>query len=128
MFMFNFFPKPPPLAPKSRAYELKQRLDWGEPALTIIDTRDRADFNESHITGAISLPLAELVQKALRVLEFSRDIYLYANTDEETAVAATHLRDAGFRNVSELRGGVAGWKAFGYPVEEKPLIHSWVKL
>jgi rhodanese-related sulfurtransferase len=40
---------------------LKKRLDWGEPALTIIDVRDREAFNTSHITGAVSLPLSQLV-------------------------------------------------------------------
>lgn len=114
--MFNFIPKPTPLEPKSHAYELKQRLDWGEPALTIIDARDRVAFNSSHISGAISFPLAEILPKVLKSLELNRDIYIYANTDDETAIAATQLREAGFRNVSELRGGVAGWKAFGYPV------------
>ncbi|MDY6784821.1 MAG: rhodanese-like domain-containing protein [Cyanobacteriota bacterium] len=114
--MFNFIPKPPPLEPKSHAYELKRRLDWGEPALTIVDARDRVAFNTSHISGAISLPLEEMPSNALQCLELDRDIYIYANTDEETAVAATQLREANFRNVSELRGGVAGWKAFGYPV------------
>ena len=119
--MFNFIPKPTPLEPKSHAYELKRRLDWGEPALTIVDARDRTAFNTSHISGAISLPLEEMLSKALKCLEFNRDIYIYANTDQETAAAATQLREAGFRNVSELRGGVAGWKAFGYPVTSKHL-------
>lgn len=117
--MFSFISKPISLQPKSYAYELKQRLDWGEPALTIIDVRDRADFNDSHIMGAISIPFGELIQRASSSLELNRDIYLYDNTDEETAVAAAKLRNAGFRQVSELIGGVAGWKAFGYPVEEK---------
>jgi 3-mercaptopyruvate sulfurtransferase SseA len=50
-------------------------------------------------------------------LELGRDIYIYGETDEETATAAAQLRAAGYRNVSELRGGVAAWKAVGFPVE-----------
>lgn len=101
----------------ARVYDLKARLDWGEPALTIIDTRDRALFNESHIMGAISMPMSELVNRTLSSLEFDRDIYVYASTDEEATVAAEQLRAAGYQKVCVLRGGVAAWKAAGFPVE-----------
>lgn len=112
----GIFP-PPPFKAKSRVYELKARLDWGEPALTIIDVRDRHDFNFSHITGAINLPPAELVDRALTNFERSRDLYLYSDTDEETLMAAAKLRQAGFINVSELQGGLPAWKAMRYPID-----------
>lgn len=121
--MYKFFgiiPTPPPLRAKSLVYELKTRLDWGDPALTIVDVRDRSEFNFGHILGAIPLPADELVARALSSLETTRDIYVYGDTDEETAQAAVELRTAGYQNVSELRGGVAAWKAVGYPVESLP--------
>jgi rhodanese-related sulfurtransferase len=107
-----------PLRPKSRVYDLKARLDWGKPALTIIDVRDRHEFQFSHILGAINMPLSELVRRASATLERDRDIYLYSDTDEDTAVAAQQLRQAGFSNISELQGGLPAWKAMGYPVEK----------
>lgn len=110
-------PMPSALKPKSSAYDLKRRLDWGEPALTIVDVRDRESFNGGHIMGAIPMPRPELVQRALFSLEMNRDIYVYGNNDEETATAAQLLREAGYLRVSELAGGLAGWKANGFPVE-----------
>lgn len=111
------FPKPAPFQAKSVAYDLKSRLDWGAPALTIIDVRDRAEFNAGHIMGAISMPKAELVMRASASLDRDRDIYLYGESDEETATAAAQLRAAGFKNVSELQGGLAAWQGASYPVE-----------
>jgi rhodanese-related sulfurtransferase len=108
---------PGPLQRQSRVYDLKTRLDWGEPALTIIDIRDRTQFNISHIMGAVPMPLNEPTHRVLDKLEPGRDIYIYGETDEETAVAAAKLREAGYQNVSEIRGGVAAWKAVGFPVE-----------
>lgn len=102
---------------QSRVYDLKARLDWGEPALTIIDVRDRSKFNTSHITGAVPMPLTEPKDRVLDKLELGRDIYIYGDTDEETAAGAAQLRAAGYRNVSEIRGGLAAWKAVGYPIE-----------
>ena len=114
----NFFGiAPPPLKAKSRVYELKARLDWGEPALTIVDVRDRGDFSNSHITGAVNLPAAELLDRAFVSLERVRDLYIYSDTDEDTAAAAAKLREAGYLHVSEVQGGLPAWKAYGYPIE-----------
>ena len=125
---FGLFPKPSPLRPESRVYDLKERLDWGEPALTIIDVRDRATFNESHITGAISMPLDSLLATAASSFEVTRDLYIYSNTDDESVVVAEQLRAAGFLRVAIVRGGVAAWKAAGFPIEMvtatvNPVIH-----
>lgn len=122
MNIFSLFPKPQPMQAFSRVYDLKTRLDWGEPALTIIDVRDRALFNESHVMGAISMPMVEVVDRAPASLEFDRDIYVYADTDEEAGTVAEHLRQAGYEKVSVLRGGVAAWKAAGFPVENTTAI------
>ncbi len=114
---FGIFPQPAPFKEKSRVYDLKSRLDWGEPALTIIDVRDRATFNQGHIMGAISFPSEEVVGRSEANLERDRDLYIYSDTDEETADVAIRLRDAGFERVAELTGGLGAWKAADYPVE-----------
>ena len=114
---FDMIPIPAPLKAQSRVQDLKERLDWGEPALTIIDVRDRSLFNVSHITGAVSLPINELVERSLMNFELTRDIYVYGSTQEQTNTAATLLREAGYLNVAEIIGGLAAWKAVDYPIE-----------
>ena len=117
--MFNLFQskKDIEMRDESRVYDLKARLDWGEPALTIIDVRDRTAFNLSHISGAVSLPLDGLVTAAVNSLEIDRDIYVYGDTDEVSADAIERLKAAGYQRLSLLRGGVAAWKAADFPVE-----------
>lgn len=119
----GLIPTPPPLRARSLVYDLKTRLDWGKPALTILDVRDRTLFNTSHILGALSMPMAELGQRAAASLPLSRDLYVYGETDEETAVAAHLLRTLGYKNVSELRGGMAAWKAVGFPIEAAVVVY-----
>lgn len=106
-----------PLKAQATVSDLKTRLDWGEPALTIIDIRSRDAFNAGRITGAISMPVDELVARVSASLESERDIYLYGDTDEQTAEAAAKLREAGYENVAELLGGLAAWKAANGSVE-----------
>jgi rhodanese-related sulfurtransferase len=122
--MFNLFQskKDIEMRDESRVYDLKSRLDWGEPALTIIDVRDRTAFNLSHISGAVSLPLEELVTAAVNSLEVDRDIYVYGDTDEISADAIERLKAAGYQRLSLVRGGVAAWKAADFPVESNSAI------
>lgn len=113
----NATPTPPGLKAQSSVHDLKSRLEWGEPALTILDARDRDSFNASHITGAMSMPLDVLVDWAKSSLEPNRDIYVYGSNEQETAQAAQALRGAGFFNVAELKGGLEAWKAVAGPTD-----------
>jgi rhodanese-related sulfurtransferase len=106
-----------PLRATSRIYDLKERLDWGEPALTIIDIREPQDFREIHVSGSISIPYEALLTTVSRCFEWNRDLYIYGNSDREAEAAAHQLRQIGYSRVSILRGGVAAWKAAGFPVE-----------
>jgi rhodanese-related sulfurtransferase len=118
--MKNFlglFSIPSALQDQSHVSDLKSRLDWGEPALTIVDVRTWVSFDQGRIQGAVSIPESDLVNYALANLEPIRDLYVYGETDEETNAAAAKLRTAGFEHVSALQGGLEAWKAAQYPVE-----------
>ncbi|MGB3292246.1 MAG: rhodanese-like domain-containing protein [Phormidesmis sp.] len=97
--------------------ELKARLEWGEPALSILDVRDRQAFNKERITGAMPMPISNLVESAKTSFESERDLFIYGETDEETAAAVTQLHEAGFEKVSAIKGGLPAWKAIGGPIE-----------
>lgn len=113
----NATPTPPGLKATSSVHDLKSRLEWGEPALTILDVRDRETFNAGHITGAMSMPMDTVVDRAKSSLEPNRDIYVYGDSDERTSQAAQALRSAGFYNVAELQGGFQAWKAIAGPTD-----------
>ena len=111
-------PTPPrQQVPQSSAQALKQRLEWGEPAFTVLDVRDRTVFNQLRILGAITMPIEELPDRATATIQPTREIYVYGENDEQSAQAAAKLREAGLENVSELRGGLDAWKAIGGPTE-----------
>lgn len=113
----NITPTPPGLKPQSSVNDLKSRLEWGEPAFTILDVRDRNTYNDGHIMGSLPTPIETLVDAAKATLQPTRDIYVYGETDQETAEAANKLREAGFYDVAELKGGLPAWKAIGGPTE-----------
>ena len=101
----------------SSAKDIKARLDWGEPALTIIDVRDRESFNEERITGAISCPLSEFSEQMDSSLGMTRDIYLYGNSQDDAVQAAQQLDERGYKKVAVIQGGLSAWKAAKGPTE-----------
>jgi rhodanese-related sulfurtransferase len=113
----GIIPPQPPIEAQSDVHALKSRLEWGEPAFTILDVRDRMTYNQGHIMGAMPMPIDQLEERAVSSLDKSRDIYVYGANEEQSAQAAQILRSAKFVHVSELKGGLGAWKAIGGPTE-----------
>ena len=109
-------PTPVVLKAESTAYDLKTRLEWGQPALSIVDVRAHEAFNQGRITGAISMPMEQLPELK-STLEPKHDIYVYGESDAQSLQAAQMLRDAGCTSVAQIIGGLAAWQAAGGPTE-----------
>ncbi|MEO1297916.1 MAG: rhodanese-like domain-containing protein [Cyanobacteria bacterium J06636_16] len=91
------------------AADIKARLDWGEPAFTIIDIRDRQSYNEKRIAGAIPGASEEELSRVRQTLEKNRDIYIYGSSDNEAKRTALQLVESGFERVSIIAGGLSAW-------------------
>jgi rhodanese-related sulfurtransferase len=102
-------PKTPSSVTPMRAsvHELKTRLSWGEPGLTILDVRDRSAFEDCHIMGAMNVPMEMIPDAVQHTLQSKRDIYIYG---EQAASAVQALRSVGFLHVTELEGGLDAWR------------------
>lgn len=98
------------------ARELRQRLQEG--SAVVLDVRPEAEYRAGHISGARSIPIAEL-QARLREIPKSREIVAYCRgpycvfADE----AVTLLRARGYR-VRRFEQGYPDWRALGLPVEK----------
>jgi len=117
----NKLPVPTPPASvfhaKATAHELKSRLNWGEPNLTILDVRDRQAYNDRRILGALNTPMDILPDAADMTLQHKRDIYVYGDSNEQSHMAAEKLRQAGFQRVAELQGGLDSWIEIGGSID-----------
>jgi uncharacterized membrane protein YdjX (TVP38/TMEM64 family)/rhodanese-related sulfurtransferase len=99
--------------------ELANRLR--EPdRLAVIDVREADEFDGplGHIAEASNLPLGELPRRLMEISALKdRPVVLICRTDKRSASAAAVLRDAGFRNVRVLRGGMEQWNRNGLLLE-----------
>jgi adenylyltransferase/sulfurtransferase len=89
------------------ASELKRRLDAGEP-LEIIDVREPREWAICRIQGARFVPLGSLTDH-VHELDPARTYVLQCRSGVRSAKALSLLREAGFRHLLNLRGGILAW-------------------
>jgi rhodanese-related sulfurtransferase len=76
----------------------------------IIDCRTQEKYDESHLDGAINIPLQHL---SIRVddLPCNKEdvIYVYCRTGNRSSTFATYLRSIGFCNCQSISEGYESW-------------------
>ncbi|MBX3177266.1 MAG: molybdopterin-synthase adenylyltransferase MoeB [Candidatus Hydrogenedentes bacterium] len=87
--------------------EMKARLDRGDD-FDILDVRNPEEWQICRIDGAILIPVGELPAR-LDELDPAREILVHCKSGVRSAKAVGILREAGFQNVSNVRGGIQEW-------------------
>lgn len=77
----------------------------------LVDVRQPREYDETHIPGALLVPLPE-IEDRLDELDPTAHLVLYCRTGGRSAVAATLVKDAGPRRgrIYNLVGGITGWQ------------------
>ncbi|MDP2324312.1 MAG: VTT domain-containing protein [Gammaproteobacteria bacterium] len=95
--------------------ELDRKIESGMP-LTILDVRGADEFTGllGHIPSAVNIPLGELDRRVDELRPSANgEVAVICRTDRRSAAAQAILRNAGFKNVVVLRGGMERWAALG---------------
>jgi len=87
--------------------ELKERIDSGR-APTVIDVREPFENQICRIPGAILIPLGDLPGQAPE-LDLNTEIVLHCKSGARSAKATKLLRERGFANARNLKGGILAW-------------------
>jgi rhodanese-related sulfurtransferase len=85
--------------------------------VTLIDVREPAEYATERIPGAQLRPLSQFDPHQLRPAA-GQKLVLYCQSGKRSTKAAQHCLEAGFRSVSQLRGGLSTWKQAGYAIEK----------
>ncbi len=92
--------------PEMTPGELKARLDRGDD-LFILDVREPHEYQICNLNGYL-IPLGDL-PKRVNELDSSREIVAHCRSGKRSADAVNFLRQAGFRKIWNLKGGVLAW-------------------
>ncbi|MBI4512745.1 MAG: ThiF family adenylyltransferase [Gemmatimonadetes bacterium] len=93
--------------PEIDVHEFRRWVDEGRP-IRVIDVREPYEWDIAHLDFARLIPLGQLPEH-LRELDSAQEYVVHCRTGGRSAKAAALLRDAGFRKVWNLRGGIKAW-------------------
>ena len=89
--------------------EAKALMD-SESGYVILDTRERYEYDEGHIPGAILIPYGEIAGRAEKELpDKDQLILVYCRSGRRSKIAAEELVKLGYTNVKEF-GGIIDWE------------------
>ncbi len=75
-------------------------------AAYLIDCRTPDEFDRGALPGAINIDYrSSSFRQNLRALDTTKSVYVYCQAGGRSAAAAKVLQDAGFRSVSDMKGG-----------------------
>ena len=83
----------------------------------LVDVRTPHENETRRIEGSVSLPLSHLAERA-KDLPRDRPLIVHCAGGYRSSIAASLLQRLGFRQVSELAGGLAAWEAAGLPLAQ----------
>jgi adenylyltransferase/sulfurtransferase len=94
--------------PEIQPADLKGLLDSGED-IFILDVREPHEYQICNLGGYL-IPLGDLA-KRVNELDTSREIVAHCRSGVRSAKAVYFLRQAGFRKVKNLTGGILAWSS-----------------
>jgi adenylyltransferase/sulfurtransferase len=94
--------------------EVKDRIERGEQ-WTVLDVREREEYREGHLEGAIALPRGFLEMRVEETLpDKTLPVIAYCAGGVRSLIAARTMKELGYENVSSMAGGYTAWKNAGY--------------
>jgi molybdopterin/thiamine biosynthesis adenylyltransferase/rhodanese-related sulfurtransferase len=99
------------------AQEAQERLADGVPPV-LVDVRERDEWAEGHIPGAVHIPRGSLESRIEQAApDRTRQVIVYCASGNRSAFAAKTLEELGYESVTSLTGGFTDWKRNGFGFE-----------
>jgi rhodanese-related sulfurtransferase/glutaredoxin len=97
--------------------EFQQSIEKG--SVQVFDVRTAGEFNTGHLHNALQADFTNKEEFVDRVKYLNKEqpVYVYCLSGGRSAGAARWMRENGFKEVVELKGGINAWKQAGQPVE-----------
>ena len=93
---------------KISAEEAKEIMD-GTTDYLLIDVREKDEYAEGHIQGALLIPYDEIEESAEKILtDKQQTILVYCRSGRRSAIAAQTLSSLGYTDIRDF-GGIIDW-------------------
>lgn len=89
-----------------------------QPDVQIVDVRTPEEFAEGHLENAINIDItADDFDSKIAALDKEKPVMVYCKAGGRSAKASSRLNELGFKNISDLEGGIINWNS-----ENKPIV------
>lgn len=104
--------------PQLKANELAGWLNQQEEFI-LLDSREAAEFQTSHLPGALWVGYLQLDEKTLDNLPKNKKIVVYCTVGVRSEKIGERLQKKGCLQVYNLYGGIIDWANGGHPLKDK---------
>ncbi len=94
-------------------------LQHSSGSLRILDTREKEEYQVSHIPGSSWVGYESFAPKRVKAFEESDTIVVYCSVGYRSEKIGEKLRAMGYKNVYNLYGGIFEWKNEGNTVVDQ---------
>jgi hydroxyacylglutathione hydrolase len=94
------------------AEELHDRVTSGSN-MVLVDVRAPLEFEDSHIQGAVNIPAPDL-RTRYKDLDPDKPTFVICSSGNRSSLAASILKQHGFKEVHNVAGGLTGYSEPGY--------------
>ncbi|SEQ82641.1 Rhodanese-related sulfurtransferase [Hyunsoonleella jejuensis] len=86
----------------------------------LVDVRTPKEFSQGHIKSAININFfSENFDDSLNILNKDKPVYIYCRSGKRSSKSVSKFKDAGFKTIYELDGGILNWRSEGLKTMNK---------
>jgi sulfur-carrier protein adenylyltransferase/sulfurtransferase len=113
----------PEWTPSQVQQALAQQSGSDDQEIVLVDVREKHEWNEGHIPGAVHVPRGFLeLQIEEAVPDKSKTVVLYCAGGVRSLMAGSTLQQMGYQNAISMSGGFGQWKNSGLPFVQPRLM------
>jgi rhodanese-related sulfurtransferase len=100
--------------------DVKQAQSMNKQGALLLDVREPAEYAELHAPDAKLIPLGDLPVRLNELASYKdKPIVVMCRSGHRSSKAVAILQEAGFTQVSNVKGGITAWESEGLEVVRK---------
>jgi molybdopterin/thiamine biosynthesis adenylyltransferase/rhodanese-related sulfurtransferase len=103
--------------PERSVDDVQQQVGAAGPRPVLLDVREREEYREGHLEGALSMPRGFLEMRVEEAVpDKNAPIVAYCAGGTRSLLAGRILAEMGYTNVASMAGGYNAWKGAGHRI------------
>lgn len=88
------------------------------PNIQLVDVRTPEEYSAAHLKGAVNYSVTDAnFQEQLNKLDINLPVYVYCKSGGRSARASEKMKQFGFTEIRDLKGGITAWQELQLPTE-----------